>query len=75
MRYYTIESHYEKEAPFKIPKEISIEEIKNIKELFINAAFRAKEADYDAIELHAAHGYLLCEFLSPISNNRTDKKL
>ncbi|MFY4786651.1 NADH:flavin oxidoreductase/NADH oxidase [Aliarcobacter butzleri] len=63
---------FSKEAPFKIPKEVSIEEIKNIKELFINAAFRAKEADYDAIELHAAHGYLLCEFLSPISNNRTD---
>lgn len=63
---------FSKEAPFKIPKEVSIEEIKNIKKLFINAAFRAKEADYDAIELHAAHGYLLCEFLSPISNNRTD---
>lgn len=63
---------FSKEAPFKIPKEVSIEEIKNIKKLFINAAFRAKEADYDAIELHVAHGYLLCEFLSPISNNRTD---
>lgn len=63
---------FSKEAPFKIPKEVSIEEIQNIKKLFIDAAFRAKEADYDAIELHAAHGYLLCEFLSPISNNRTD---
>ncbi|MCG3679966.1 NADH:flavin oxidoreductase/NADH oxidase [Aliarcobacter butzleri] len=63
---------FSKEAQFKIPKEISIEEIKNIKELFINAAFRAKEADYDAIELHTAHGYLLCEFLSPLTNKRTD---
>lgn len=63
---------FSKEAPYKLPKEVSIEEIKDIKELFIKAAFRAKEADYDAIELHAAHGYLLCEFLSPISNNRTD---
>lgn len=63
---------FSKEAPYKLPKEVSIEEIKDIKELFIKAAFRAKEANYDAIELHAAHGYLLCEFLSPISNNRTD---
>ncbi|MDY3204769.1 MAG: NADH:flavin oxidoreductase/NADH oxidase [Arcobacter sp.] len=63
---------FSKEAPYKLPKEVSIEEIKDIKELFIKAAFRAKEANYDAIELHAAHGYLLCEFLSPLSNNRTD---
>lgn len=63
---------FSKEAPYKLPKEVSIEEIKDIKELFIKAAFRAKEADYDAIELHAAHGYLLCEFLSPLSNDRTD---
>ncbi|MEZ4694043.1 MAG: hypothetical protein R2837_08670 [Aliarcobacter sp.] len=41
-------------------------------EIFTDAAFRAKEADYDAIELSRSHGYLLCEFLSPISNNRTD---
>lgn len=63
---------FSKEAPYKLPKEVSIEEIKDIKELFIKAAFRAKKADYDAIELHAAHGYLLCEFLSPLSNDRTD---
>lgn len=57
---------------FKTPKEVSIEDIKNIKELFIKAALRAKLANYDALELHAAHGYLLCEFLSPLSNLRND---
>ena len=63
---------FSNEAPYKLPKEVLLEEIKDIKELFIKAAFRAKEANYDAIELHAAHGYLLCEFLSPLSNKRTD---
>ncbi len=58
--------------PFKMPKAATLEDIKNIKELFVNAALRAKEADYDAIELHGAHGYFLCEFLSPLSNLRDD---
>lgn len=59
-------------APFKMPKELTREEINNVKELFVNAAIRAQKADYDLVELHAAHGYLLCEFLSPLTNNRTD---
>lgn len=63
---------FSKDKPFKMPKEATIEEIKRIKELFIKAAIRAKLANYDAIELHAAHGYFLCEFLSPLSNFRND---
>lgn len=41
-------------------------------EAFRQAAIRAGHAGFDVIELHAAHGYLLNEFLSPLSNKRTD---
>ena len=60
------------EEPFKTPISASLEDVKNIKELFVKTAVRAKKANYDAIELHAAHGYLLCEFLSPLTNKRED---
>lgn len=60
------------EEPFRTPISATLEDIENIKKLFIKTAIRAKNADYDAIELHAAHGYLLCEFLSPLSNKRED---
>ena len=63
---------FSSEEPFKTPICASLEDIKNIKELFLKTAIRAKKANYDAIELHAAHGYLLCEFLSPLSNTRED---
>lgn len=59
-------------APYKIPKEASNKDITEIKKQFLDAAIRAKVSNYDAIELHAAHGYLLCEFLSPLSNKRKD---
>ncbi|KAJ2504882.1 hypothetical protein GGI11_007196 [Coemansia sp. RSA 2049] len=55
------------------PKELSIEEIKNIQQSFADAAVRADKAGFDVIELHAAHGYSLHQFLSPISNKRTDE--
>ncbi|KAJ1784510.1 hypothetical protein LPJ59_006339, partial [Coemansia sp. RSA 2399] len=55
------------------PKELSIEEIKRIQQSFVDAAVRADKAGFDVIELHGAHGYLLHEFLSPISNKRTDE--
>lgn len=63
---------FSEEEPFKTPISASLEDIKNIKVLFVKTAIRAKKANYDAIELHAAHGYLLCEFLSPLSNKRED---
>ena len=56
-----------------IPVELSIEEINAIKTDFKNAASRALQAGFKVIELHAAHGYLLHEFLSPHSNKRNDK--
>lgn len=57
---------------FKQPHALHIKEIAEIKTAFVEAAKRAEKAGYDILELHAAHGYLLCEFLSPITNQRTD---
>lgn len=51
---------------------LTIEEIHSIQAEFINAAIRAKKADFDGIELHGAHGYLLSQFFSPLINKRTD---
>ena len=55
------------------PKELSVEEIKKILNDFQGAAIRAKKAGFKVIELHGAHGYLINEFLSPLSNKRTDE--
>ena len=55
------------------PRELTIPEIDLIKADFVAAAERALVADFDVIEIHAAHGYLLHSFLSPISNQRTDQ--
>jgi 2,4-dienoyl-CoA reductase-like NADH-dependent reductase (Old Yellow Enzyme family) len=56
-----------------VPKELSWEEIKEIIQDFKHAALRAREAGFKVIEIHAAHGYLIHEFLSPLSNKRTDQ--
>jgi NADPH2 dehydrogenase len=64
---------FSEDTPYSLPHEASLKEIKQIKKLFLKAAQRAKKANYDAIELHAAHGYFLCQFLSPLTNKRTDK--
>jgi len=56
-----------------MPREMTIEEIEETIEAFAKAARRAKEAGFDAVQLHAAHGYLLSEFLSPYTNRRTDE--
>lgn len=55
------------------PQELSSDEIKIIINDFKEAAQRAIKSGYDIIELHAAHGYLIDEFLSPLSNKRTDE--
>lgn len=56
----------------QVPIELSIDDIKKIIEDFSQASIRAVKAGYDTIEIHAAHGYLINEFLSPISNHRKD---
>jgi 2,4-dienoyl-CoA reductase-like NADH-dependent reductase (Old Yellow Enzyme family) len=58
---------------YPMPQALSVEGIKSIVAAFAAAARRACQAGFDVIEIHAAHGYLLHEFLSPISNQRTDK--
>lgn len=57
----------------KTPAEMTTEQIKETIQEFKQALARAKEAGFDIIELHAAHGYLMHEFLSPLSNHRTDE--
>ncbi|MFH1241722.1 MAG: FAD-dependent oxidoreductase [Pseudomonadota bacterium] len=56
----------------EMPRELSTEEITGIVERFVDAAQRAKEAGFDGVEVHAAHGYLLNQFLSAYSNRRKD---
>lgn len=55
------------------PQELSVSEMLKIKDQFLSSAKRALEAGFEIIEIHAAHGYLLHEFLSPLSNHRTDE--
>ncbi|OCA91012.1 NADPH dehydrogenase NamA [Bacillus sp. FJAT-27225] len=57
----------------KTPKEMTKEDIKETIEAFKKGAERAKQAGFDVIELHAAHGYLINEFLSPLTNKREDE--
>lgn len=57
----------------RVPEALSVEGIKDVVEAFRLAAVRAKAAGFDVIEVHAAHGYLLNEFLSPLANKRTDE--
>ena len=56
----------------EIPKELTQEDILDLIDKFGNAALRAKDAGFDGVELHGAHGYLLNQFLSPYTNKRLD---
>ncbi|MCR8847044.1 NADPH dehydrogenase NamA [Rossellomorea sp. SC111] len=57
----------------KTPVEMTGDDIKETITAFIKGAERAKEAGFDVIEVHGAHGYLINEFLSPLSNKRNDE--
>ena len=61
--------HLPTEAP---PTVMSLEYMAQVRDAFVSAAQRAQRMGIDAIELHAAHGYLLHQFLSPLANQRTD---
>ncbi len=54
-------------------RELTLEEIEEHKRRYIDAAARAKEAGFDGVEVHAAHGYFLASFLSRVWNRRTDQ--
>lgn len=52
---------------------LTLLEVEQLKEDFIAAAERAEKAGFDGVEIHGAHGYILCQFLSPTINQRTDQ--
>lgn len=52
---------------------LKVSEIKALQQDFINAALRAEKAGFDGIELHGAHSYLINQFMSPVTNKRTDE--
>jgi 2,4-dienoyl-CoA reductase-like NADH-dependent reductase (Old Yellow Enzyme family) len=58
---------------YPTPRELSADDIRSVKEAFVIAAERAYRAGFRVIEIHAAHGYLMHEFLSPFSNRRGDE--
>lgn len=53
-------------------REMTLEDIKRVQDKFVAAAVRCKKAGYDGVELHAAHGYLMTQFISKYYNRRTD---
>lgn len=57
----------------RVPEALTIDGIEEVVEAFREGARRAKEAGFDVVEIHTAHGYLLNEFLSPLANYRTDE--
>lgn len=56
-----------------VPDQLDLSQISQVVENFASAAARAVQAGFDAIEIHAAHGYLIHEFISPHTNKRTDR--
>ena len=54
-------------------KEMTLEDIQRVKNDFVNGAILAVDAGYKIVQVHAAHGFLLCNFLSPYTNKRTDE--
>lgn len=60
-------------SEYKNPVEMSKSDIQDVIKAFKEGARRAEEAGFDVIEIHAAHGYLIHEFLSPLSNQRKDE--
>lgn len=56
-----------------VPKALEHDEIKELVEKYADVAARVKAAGFDMVEIHGAHGYLVSEFLSPLSNKRTDE--
>ncbi len=57
----------------QMPKELSVDEIEALIKKFVEGGRRAFESEYDMVQLHACHGYLLSSFLSPYTNKRTDE--
>lgn len=58
---------------FPVPHALDLAEIRQVVDAFVVSARRAVKVGFDVVEIHAAHGYLLHQFYSPLSNNRTDE--
>ncbi|GGO58451.1 2,4-dienoyl-CoA reductase [Roseovarius pacificus] len=58
---------------FPMPREMTEADIEDVTRRFVATAMLAERAGFDGVEVHAAHGYLLSQFLSPLSNRRTDR--
>ncbi|HEX3015849.1 MAG TPA: NADH:flavin oxidoreductase [Desulfobacteria bacterium] len=56
-----------------VPRELTRQEIANIVQAFHDGARRTQQAGFDGVEIHSAHGYLLNQFFSPLTNKRTDE--
>lgn len=64
---------YDPEKNWHVPVALDAVGLKRVKEAFVSAAERSLRLGFDVVELHGAHGYCLNQFLSPISNHRTDE--
>ena len=56
-----------------VPRELTVDEIHDLVNRYAETALRAKKCGFDGVQIHGAHGYLVCEFLSPYTNKRTDE--
>lgn len=59
--------------PPRTPRELTTKEVEELVEAFVKAAERAKAAGFDLVEVHGTHGYIVTQFLSPLTNKRADR--
>jgi 2,4-dienoyl-CoA reductase-like NADH-dependent reductase (Old Yellow Enzyme family) len=64
---------YRGSGPYAIPEEMTVEQIREVRQAFVTAARLARDAGFDGVEIHGANGYLLDEFLTDYLNIRTDE--
>jgi anthraniloyl-CoA monooxygenase len=57
----------------QVPRAMTRADMDAVRDAFVQATYRAEQAGFDMVELHAAHGYLLSSFISPLTNHRTDE--